>query len=109
MIKIKIRINSKGFLEYFKAEGHALLNRNDKDIVCAAVTSILRTLINLLNDESGVTISGKADKPGKLSMIIIKYDNAKVERLIAVSDFVIKGLTDISKEYPDNVKIDIKG
>ena len=81
-------------------KGHAGYNDFGKDIVCSAVSSIVTTSINsilaLKND--GIKFS---DKSGEVIISDIK-DYKEVDVLLKV---MLNLLSDLSKNYPDNIKI----
>jgi uncharacterized protein YsxB (DUF464 family) len=61
MIKIKINYED-GFIKYFKVSGHANYDEYGKDIVCASVSSIVITSINLVLKLNDKAISVKQDE-----------------------------------------------
>lgn len=80
--------------------GHANFARHGKDIVCAAVSVLLQTLINsitqLTDDEMSFELS-KGD-----SYMTIKNPSEKAQLLIG-SFFI--GVNGIAAAYPDHVKV----
>ena len=81
-------------------KGHALYADYGKDIVCSAVSSIVITTINGI-----ISIDNEAiyyeNKNVKL-VLEIKKDDLVTRKLI---DNMVELLTELSKNYPKNIKI----
>lgn len=94
MIKIKVGKDIISIL------GHANYDNYGKDIVCAAVSSIVITSIEGIStfDSEAVTINKIADKMD----IIINLHNDITDKLI---HNMIKCLEELAKQYPQNIKI----
>ena len=99
MIKIKIDYNNE-FIKNLKISGHAKYDEYGKDIVCASVSSIAITSINLAlkyNPES----------------LLVKQDDGLIDVNILIEDEVINlifsnlkdMLEELSKDYKKHVKI----
>lgn len=98
---IKVKINYKdNFVKGFKISGHANYDEYGKDIVCASVSSIVITSINmaLSLDETSVKAS---DKSGLIEASIIKQD----EIINKVFINMINMLEELEKDYSKNIKI----
>ncbi len=80
-------------------KGHANFAKKGKDIVCAAVSSLVNTTLNSLK---GFKKSEIEIKDGEVNFNIThKVDRDDQIRL----DMLIKGLKLIEKEYPDKIKV----
>ena len=81
-------------------KGHALYDDYGKDIVCSAVSSIVITTINgiISIDNEAIYYENKNDK----LVLEIKKDDLVTRKLI---DNMIELLTELSKNYPKNIKI----
>ncbi len=98
---IKVKINYKdNFVNGFKISGHANYDEYGKDIVCASVSSIVITSINmaLSLDETSVKAS---DKSGLIEASILKQD----EIIKKVFINMINMLEELEKDYSKNIKI----
>ena len=99
MIKIKINYDND-FIKDFKISGHALYDEHGKDIVCASVSSIVITSINLalkLNDKSLDVIQ----KEGLIDAKVLVKDEIINKILLNMKDM----LEELSKDYERYVKI----
>ena len=99
MIKIKINYDND-FIKDFKISGHALYDEHGKDIVCASVSSIVITSINLalkLNDKSLDVVQ----KEGLIDAKVLVKDEIINKILLNMKDM----LEELSKDYERYVKI----
>lgn len=98
---IKVKINYKdNFVNGFKISGHANYDEHGKDIVCASVSSIVITSINmaLSLDETSVKAS---DKSGLIETNVLKQD----EIINKVFVNMINMLEELERDYSKNIKI----
>ncbi len=99
MIKVKFLIGDRQ-LKGFEISGHAMFAESGKDIICAAVSSAAYMAANTITDVIGANAEAAAED-GAMSVTLNQPD----ER----AETVLKGLelhlTELSKQYPDNIKI----
>lgn len=98
MIKISI-IKENNKIKKINIKGHAGYDDYGKDIVCAAVSSIVTTTVNglLRLDENYLSYQDKKN----LEITILKHDKT-IDILL---DNMIKLLTDLEKQYKKYIKI----
>ncbi len=94
MIKVKVSKESISIL------GHANYDDYGKDIVCAAVSSIVMCSVEGISliDESAVDINQNQDE---LVIIVSKHDDI-TNKLITN---MLNCLKELEKKYPQNIKI----
>ena len=94
MIKVEVTKENISIL------GHAMYDNYGKDIVCAAVSSIVMTSVESIAaiDESSIDVKKTKDK---LGIIINKHDDI-TNKLVKT---MINLLTELEKKYPKNIKI----
>lgn len=99
MIKVKIDYQDN-FVKGFKITGHAGYDEYGKDIVCASVSSIVITSINmaLRLDKLSVKV---VDKSGLIDAKILKQDEVINKVFINMIDM----LKELEKDYSKNIKI----
>lgn len=105
MISVLLRRGKNGVLLGCKAEGHAGYAAGGSDIVCSAVTVLLRTVLLVAETLDGVTIQSDAGKRGYLDFEI-QSDGCSSEtekRLVYAGDFLEAGIKSVSAEYPEYV------
>jgi len=100
-------LDKEEILKSCKVSGHADLAPKGSDIVCSAVSILVRTTVQVLMDRAGIKINASAKERGVLGMEI-EYAVDKKEFLYAVGEFLIKGLKSISEEYPNHCKVNIR-
>ena len=94
MIKISINKEKKEI----KISGHALYDDYGKDIVCAAVSSIVITTINACEKFDKNSISINDSNP-----LIIKLLTSD-ENVLLLIDNMLELLEELANEYPKNIK-----
>lgn len=99
MIKVNYVV-SNNLIKSVSIKGHAFYDTYGKDIVCAAVSSIVTTTINdiLALTEDKI----KYDTQDGNVLITVVSDNEVVEKLLNVMLNMLKELT---SDYPKNIKI----
>ena len=107
MIEIRVRLDKPGCLRAFRASGHARAAGAGEDIVCAAVTVLLRTCARLLSDREGQAAAVKAPEPGELSLVLEPPPQERIEWLRGVTEFLLAGIADLQSEYPDRLTVNI--
>jgi uncharacterized protein YsxB (DUF464 family) len=98
---IKVKINYDGnVIKGFKVSGHANYDEYGKDIVCASVSTVVITSINLALklDEKSVVVT---DKPGLIEASILKRDDVINKIFINMKDMLVE----LQKDYSKNIKI----
>ena len=99
MIKIKINHNDS-FIKDFKVSGHANYDEYGKDIVCASVSSIVITSINLILKLNDKALLVKQDE-GLIDVKVLIEDETINKVLLNMKDM----LEELSKDYKKHVKI----
>jgi uncharacterized protein YsxB (DUF464 family) len=107
MIEIEAALDEAGLLRACRASGHAGAGKAGGDIVCAAVSVLMRTAIRTLSERKGIEIRGGAPEPGFL-WLEADYTAEGREFLSAAGDFLIEGLRSVAGEFPQNCRITIR-
>ena len=107
MISVRIERNKEGVLLGSKAEGHAGYAARGSDIVCSAVSVLLRTVLQVAELTDGVSVKSDAGKRGFLDFTIqINEPGSEPEkRLVYAGDFLETGLKSVAEEYPGYVEL----
>ena len=104
MIKIEVVLDQNGILRACKARGHAKAGKAGTDIVCAAVTVLMRTALSTLSDREGITIrtirEDDAPEPG-LIWLEADYTAEGKDFLFAAGAFLTQGLRSVAEEFPE--------
>ncbi|MDR2574818.1 MAG: ribosomal-processing cysteine protease Prp [Treponema sp.] len=106
MIEIEAVLDENEILRSCKAGGHAGKGQTG-DIVCAAVSVLMRTAACTLSDREGITIRYEAPEPG-LFFLEADYKAEGRDFLFASGVFLIEGLASVAEEYPDNCRLTIR-
>lgn len=100
MIYVTIEKNVKDEIKSFKVEGHAGFAPSGRDIVCAAVSSLVIGTVNGLRQLTDAELDAKVDD-GVVEVTIRKttaYSNILLRSMCM-------SLEGIQEEYPDNLVI----
>lgn len=93
-----------------EAQGHAGSAVRGSNVVCAAVTMLLRTTLDVLEHSKGISVVSDAPERGVLTFRIRSDSTEKTEavtaRLICAADYLKLGLSALAKEYPDDVSVE---
>ena len=99
MIRVKFLVGNRQ-LAGFEIRGHADFADIGKDIVCASVSSAAYMAANTITEIIGAKADANADN-GAMSL--------KVKEPCERTETVLKGLelhlTELAKQYPENIKI----
>lgn len=101
MVHVLLELDKEGALCSFEASGHAHSGAKGHDIVCAAVTVLLRTSIQAL---SSVRAEVNAAERGLLSFRVVQYDKSQYGKLQYAAEFLWQGMDCLQQEYPQAVK-----
>ena len=89
-------------------EGHTGFAQRGSDIVCAAVSALVCTLLNCLRDEESagrLRFITNIVRDGFVSLEVEYFDFAQ-ERCSAITETCLTGLGLLAEEYPEYVKIE---
>ncbi len=115
MIQIVLVCTEEGELASCKAEGHALFSKKGADIVCSAVTTLLRTTLSVLESNKFIVVETVAPSRGMLSFCVKEKTQGGGEDLLDLTSsmliyakvFLENGLTLLCSEYPEYVSLNI--
>ncbi len=98
MIKIKVDYEDD-FINNFKITGHANFARYGKDIVCASVSSIVITSVNLAITFDSDSVDYN-EKEGFIDVKVMKKD----ETINKVFQNMVNMLKELEEQYSKNIK-----
>ncbi|MDR3333527.1 MAG: ribosomal-processing cysteine protease Prp [Treponema sp.] len=107
MIAIDVAVDEAGLLRSCAVTGHAKAGPKGGDIVCAAVSVLIRTALKTLSGREGIMVRGDAPERGVFWMEM-DYTQEGRDFLFAVGAFLTEGLESVSVEYPDYCTIHIR-
>ncbi len=108
MIRVIIRLRANGELWSVDVAGHAGQAASGNDIVCAAVTALVRSSARLLEHDRRYVVEGGASEPGRLRFTVKRSASGAETYLRGVGDLLVLGLSDIAREYPDRCSVNIR-
>lgn len=111
MISVVVERGIGGNFVSVSASGHAGKGNRGTDIVCAAVTVLLRTTITVLSDysgtipENGLKLDVRTTGRGYLAFCVTAFSENEMPLLRYAYDFLLAGLNSLSEEFPEAVEI----
>ena len=107
MVEIEAVLDKDGVLRACKAIGHAGAGPTGSDIVCAAVSVLMRTAVRALSGRKGITIRCDAPEPGFL-FLEADYTAEGKDFLSAAGVFLTEGIASVVEEYPHCCRLTIR-
>lgn len=106
MTSVLIERSKTGVLIGCTAKGHAGYAERGSDIVCSAVSVLIRTTLQVLSELPAVNLETDASKRGYIRFRVLKGFPSEVEeKLKYAGDFLQAGLESVANEFPDNLKL----
>lgn len=105
ILKICFKTDTSGVIVFVKAFGHAGSTASGKNIVCGAVTILLRTAYRTFLAKNGIKAVVRAEKEGQLYFQVENYLPENCQQLKGITDYLLTGLKDMESEYPDYIKL----
>ena len=105
MTVVTLSYGRNGVIKKCQANGHAGFSKKGSDIVCSAITILIRTAMQVLSHNENVLIVSDASARGSLSFTVeAKSENLETEtQLKCIGDFLRTGFLALTKEFPENV------
>jgi uncharacterized protein YsxB (DUF464 family) len=107
MIEAGLVLENGGLLRSCKVLGHAGAGRRGGDVVCAAVSVLVRTVLRVLSGREGVTVRSGAPERGEL-WLEVEGTAENREFLAASGAFLSEGLLSVSGEFPEFCQVKIE-
>ncbi len=105
MTKIEIGYQRENVL-YISASGHADSAPHGEDIVCAAISVLMQTLVNSLEEVGGFMPLYTIDEDGYIAAKLPKsITDLEFERAQVIFNTIIVGLKGIEEVYPEYIKL----
>jgi uncharacterized protein YsxB (DUF464 family) len=104
MIVVEVTLDTAGLLQSCKAQGHAGQGPTGGDIVCAAVSVLMRTAARTLDGRSDISIRWSAVKRGDF-LLEVEYRAEGAAFLAGAGAFLVAGLVSVAEEFPQNCKV----
>ena len=108
MITITVVLDDTGLLKSCDVRGHAGAGKQGHDIVCAAVSVLVRTAQTVLSGRKDITARSEAPGRGIFSLETQAHSQAGQDFLAAAGSFLVEGLQSVAGEYPGNCVMTIK-
>lgn len=111
MINITLTKQDDGELHSCKVEGHAGYAKNGEDVVCAAVSILVRVAVLQLQEwkksSESFKVSLDCKQRGLVEFSVMQFDGQLSKGLAHLFDFLKLGFESIACEYPSYVKFKV--
>lgn len=108
MITVRLVLGQVGNLISAEAEGHAGKGKIGADIVCAAVTILLRTTMATIASRTSTVIEADTVGRGSLSFRVSVWSKVDIPFLQYASVFLQEGISSLQREYPEAVAMQVE-
>jgi uncharacterized protein YsxB (DUF464 family) len=104
VIEVDMAFDGAGLLRSCRVRGHAGAGKAGGDVVCAAVSVLVRGALRSLSGRRGIEVRGAAPERGFLWMETACTAEGK-EFLSATGVFLAEGLKSVAEEYPGHCTV----
>ena len=112
MITVDVWFDDNNVLKHLTVSGHSGYAGKGSDIVCASVSCLVQTgyiaVKRILSDNVRLIKDINDKDKNVFEYEITKYPEHLKDMLIGITTFLMTGLLEISRQYKENVKINIK-
>lgn len=108
LVHIHVSLDGEGVVRRVRAVGHAGNTVAGGNLVCAAVTVLLRSLFESWYRYPRLALEGQAPETGVLGFDLQQYEAAQTTALRASGDVLLTGLAGLQREYPDALDLVIE-
>lgn len=108
MISVSLALGDRGEFRSVSASGHAGVGLRGADIVCSAVSALLRTTMTALSGAIPDLVAESSGR-GSLSFRVPEGKDPNGDLLVYAGMFLRTGLESIAEEYPDAVSLTLTG
>lgn len=88
-------------------EGHAEFADRGRDIVCSAVSVLVRTAGRILISQLNNDCEYESDSKGFFRLNVLEIAEGKREWMKGITEFLLNGLSDLEREFSAFVKLEI--
>jgi len=107
MITAVAVVDASSCLIDLDVNGHAEFSHSGEDLVCSAVTVLVRTAGRVILSRFGENCAYASDGKGSFRLKVSKIPDGRREWMIGITEYLLNGLSDLEKDYPAFVKLEI--
>ena len=105
MIKVLLECSEEGLLQNCLAEGHADYAPKGNDIVCAALSCLLRTVLTQLKAKKTLIVKTQIPNRGMLAFSVEEFTKDDEFLLKYASDFFLFFISQLVEEFPKHISL----
>lgn len=107
-VRIQLEVGRDGIVRRLDASGHAGEQAAGTNLVCAAISVLLRSVYETCARYDGVDIEAVGDQAGAFGFALSAFPAERADSLRALSDLLLVGLDGLSREHPRELTIVIE-
>ena len=107
MITASAVVDDRLCLVSLQVNGHADFAERGSDIVCSAVSILVRTAGRILLSQLKNNCEYDSDGKGSFRLEVLKTIEGKWDWIRGITEFLLNGLSDLEKDFPAFVKLEI--
>lgn len=110
MILVQVSVDNRGVLRDLKAAGHAEMGTAGSDILCSAVSILIRTAARTLEGRGVLAdrADGRDRQRGEFLLTVEGDEMKDREWLSGISSYLMCGLNDLAAEYPEKIQLEVE-
>jgi len=109
VITAKISLDSGGVLKHCEISGHSQAAPSGSDIICAAVSALVRTTLRVLAQNPDVSLEWTGPRRrGEAGFSAACKNEAGKTCLYHAGHFLTEGLKSIAEDYPENCLVEVE-
>ncbi len=110
MIFVRVIREGNGCLRSMHAGGHASdgVGLFGKNVVCSAVSSLLRAFAGAVARRDGVEARGRSSGPGEMDVLIDSVSGDEVDWMEGATSVLVEGLSRLVAEVPNELDVEIQ-
>lgn len=103
MTDICLVCHKDGSFSSCSAQGHSGYGTKGSDILCAAISVLLRTTAQVLIETFGSAVEYDASTCGKFFLKVKKMSTVDCGKLVYAADFLRNGFVSLQQEFPKHI------
>ncbi len=105
MINIRINLDSNGCVKVIEARGHSSEGIKGQNVLCGAVTVLLKSAAKVIYSDNTIKSSGTAEEPGNLYFKIVDLPVERRSWVKGITDILIAGLFDLEGQFKNEINV----
>lgn len=106
MVHVRLDIHD-GCFSSFVVSGHDDTSPGKGSVPCGIVSALARTAARFVERQNSIRWYGEAPGPGQFELILGEVPEPLRERIRGITEFLITGLTDAERDFPEIIRVTV--